>query len=135
MSTSIIYPEHSIVLLQLFIVVEQTACCYMFVEGNPAPTFKFFKGGTEITEGGRYKLISDGENNNMIMLTIAKVKTTDEAEYRVYIENCHGSDEKTFMLYVSGKLFCNYFTKIKCVLAQSFDKYSHIRNRNIVNLA
>ena len=76
----------------------------MFVEGNPAPTFKFFKGGTEITEGGRYKLISDGENNNMIMLTIAKVKTTDEAEYRVYIENCHGSDEKTFMLYVSGTI-------------------------------
>ena len=74
----------------------------MFIEGNPAPTFKFFKGGTEITEGGRYKLISDGENNNMIMLTIAKVKATDEAEYRVYIENCHGSDEKNFMLYVSG---------------------------------
>ena len=84
-------------------ILEQTACCYMFIEGNPAPTFKFFKGGSEITEGGRYKLISDGENNNMIMLTIAKVKATDEAEYRVYIENCHGSDEKTFMLYVSGK--------------------------------
>ena len=76
----------------------------MFIEGNPAPTFKFFKGGTEITEGGRYKLISDGENNNMIMLTIAKVKATDEAEYKVFIENCHGSDEKTFMLYVSGKV-------------------------------
>lgn len=23
--------------------VDQTACCYMFVEGNPAPTFKFYK--------------------------------------------------------------------------------------------
>ena len=89
--------------VSLFAIIEQTACCYMFVEGNPAPTFKFFKGGTEITEGGRYKMISDGDNNNMIMLTIAKVKVTDEAEYRVYIENCHGSDEKTFMLYVSGK--------------------------------
>ena len=80
----------------------------MFIEGNPAPTFKFFKGGTEITEGGRYKLISDGENNNMIMLTIAKVKATDEAEYRVYIENCHGSDEKNFMLYVSGMLYISF---------------------------
>ena len=85
----------------------------MFIEGNPAPTFKFFKGGTEITEGGRYKLISDGENNNMIMLTIAKVKATDEAEYRVYIENCHGSDEKNFMLYVSGKQ--NFIIKIQCL--------------------
>lgn len=80
----------------------------MFIEGNPAPTFKFFKGGTEITEGGRYKLISDGENNNMIMLTIAKVKATDEAEYRVYIENCHGSDEKNFMLYVSGMHYISF---------------------------
>ena len=40
----------------------------------------------------------------MIMLAITKVKTTDEGEYRVVIENCHGTDEKAFMLYVSGKL-------------------------------
>ena len=74
----------------------------MFVEGNPAPTFKFFKGSTEIIEGGRYKLISDGDNNNMIMMAIAKVKAADEAEYRVVIENCHGRDEAAFMLFVSG---------------------------------
>ena len=24
-------------------VGDQTACCYMFVEGDPAPTFKFYK--------------------------------------------------------------------------------------------
>ena len=47
-------------------------------------------------------MVSDGDNNNMIMLAITKVKTTDEGEYRVVIENCHGSDEKSFMLYVSG---------------------------------
>jgi hypothetical protein len=75
----------------------------MFVEGNPAPTFKFYKGTNEIIEGGRYKLISDGDNNNMIMMAIAKVKSADEAEYKVYIENCHGSDEANFMLFVSGK--------------------------------
>ena len=74
----------------------------MFVEGNPAPTFKFFKGTQEIIEGGRYKLISDGDNNNMIMMAISKVKSTDESEYRVYIENEHGSDEANFMLFVSG---------------------------------
>merc|ERR1712130_60436 len=31
-------------------VEDQTACCYMFVEGNPAPTFKFYKGATMIQE-------------------------------------------------------------------------------------
>jgi len=54
----------------------------MFVKGNPAPTFKFYKGSTEIIEGGRYKMVCDGEYKNMIMLTISKVKTNDEAEYR-----------------------------------------------------
>ena len=77
----------------------------MFVEGNPAPTFKFFKGTQEIIEGGRYKLISDGDNNNMIMMAIAKVKAADESEYRVEIENCHGSDEANFMLFVSGYFY------------------------------
>ena len=77
----------------------------MFVEGNPAPTFKFFKGTQEIIEGGRYKLISNGDNNNMIMMAIAKVKAADESEYRVEIENCHGSDEANFMLFVSGYFY------------------------------
>ena len=39
----------------------------------------------------------------MIMLAITKVKTTDEGEYRVVVENEHGTDEKSFMLYVSGQ--------------------------------
>ena len=67
---------------------------------------QFSKGSTICQEGGRYKLVSDGDNNNMIMLAITKVKTTDEGEYRVVVENEHGSDEKSFMLYVSGKYPC-----------------------------
>ena len=43
----------------------------MFIEGNPAPTFRFNKGSINIAEGGRYKLISS--DNNMIMLAISKV--------------------------------------------------------------
>jgi hypothetical protein len=94
-------------------IEEQTACCYMFVEGNPAPTFKFFKGTQEIIEGGRYKLISDGDNNNMIMMAIAKVKAADESEYRVEIENCHGSDEANFMLFVSDGSGMDFRTMLK----------------------
>ncbi len=60
------------------------------------------QGSINITEGGRYKLISDGDNNNMISLAISKVKASDEGEYKLTIENCHGSDEANFMLYVSG---------------------------------
>ena len=63
----------------------------------------FGQGSTVINEGGRYKLVSDGDNNNMIMMAITKVKAADEAEYRVVIENCNGKDEANFMLFVSGK--------------------------------
>lgn len=48
-------------------------------------------------------MISDGDNNNMIMLAISKVKASDEAKYKLTIENCHGKDEAEFMLFVSGK--------------------------------
>ena len=76
------------------------------------------QGSTVCQEGGRYKLVSDGDNNNMIMLAITKVKTTDEGEYRVVIENCHGSDEKSFMLYVSGNARL-FLTQIKYFLSSN----------------
>jgi hypothetical protein len=60
-----------------------------------------FQGSINIVEGGRYKLISS--ENNMIMLAISKVKATDEDEYKLTIENCHGKDEANFRLYVSGE--------------------------------
>ncbi len=82
----------------------------MFIEGNPAPTFRFNKGSLDIVEGGRYKLISS--DNNMIMLAISKVRATDEDEYKLTIENCHGMDEANFMLYVSGWI-CRSFKPSK----------------------
>jgi hypothetical protein len=94
-------------------VEDQTACCYMFIEGNPAPTFKFYKGSTVINEGGRYKLVSDGDNNNMIMMAITKVKAADEAEYRVVIENCNGKDEANFMLFVSDSSGMDFRAMLK----------------------
>jgi hypothetical protein len=42
-----------------------------------------------------------------ITLGPVQVKTTDEGEYRVVIENEHGKDEKSFMLYVSGGIVPN----------------------------
>ena len=54
-------------------------------------------------EGYGWVFLND--NNNMIMMAIAKVKAADESEYRVEIENCHGSDEANFMLFVSGYFY------------------------------
>lgn len=60
----------------------------------------------------------------MIMLAISKVKASDEGKYKLTIENCHGTDEAEFMLFVSGKIkierilsandFLLFFSLSKC---------------------
>ena len=58
----------------------------MFVEGNPAPTFRFFwtKNDKEVDEGGRYKFMSG-------MNTIAELpKQNIGAVYTVCTQGCRG---------------------------------------------
>lgn len=70
------------------------------VEGKPTPTFKFYKGVTEIIEGGRFKFLTDGDTNT-ITLCIRKCKPNDEGKYRVVVKNCHGEDSAEMQLFVS----------------------------------
>lgn len=70
------------------------------VEGKPAPTFKFYKGVTEIIEGGRFKFLTDGDTNS-ITLCIRKCKPNDEGKYRIVVKNCHGEDSAEMQLFVS----------------------------------
>jgi len=82
--------------------IEQTGYIAVLVEGNPAPTFKFYKGMTEIIEGGRYKFLTDGDTNT-ITLCIRKIKPNDEGKYKIIVSNCHGEDSAETQLYVGGK--------------------------------
>ncbi|CAH2099215.1 unnamed protein product [Euphydryas editha] len=81
-------------------VEDQTGYLTVQVEGNPAPTFKFYKGVTEIIEGGRFKYITDGETGT-ITLCMRKVKPNDEGKYKVVVSNIHGEDSAEMQLYVS----------------------------------
>ncbi|XP_047102318.1 twitchin isoform X3 [Schistocerca piceifrons] len=83
-------------------VEDQTGYITIGVEGNPAPTFKFYKGMTELLyiEGGRFKFVTDGETNS-ITLCIRKVKPNDEGKYKVVVSNEHGEDSAEMQLYVS----------------------------------
>ena len=56
---------------------------------------------TEIVDGGRYKFLTDGENN-LITLAIRKVKPNDEGQYKIVVTNCHGEDSAECTLYVAG---------------------------------
>lgn len=57
---------------------------------------------TEIIEGGRFKYVTDGDND-LITLCIRKCKPNDEGQYKVIVSNIHGEDTAEMMLYVSGK--------------------------------
>lgn len=72
----------------------------MQVEGKPAPTFKFYKGVTEIIEGGRFKFLTDGDTNT-ITLCIRKCKPNDEGKYKIIVSNCHGQDSAEMQMFVS----------------------------------
>jgi hypothetical protein len=72
------------------------------VEGNPPPTWKFYKGVSEIMEGGRYKYVTDGTTNTII-LCIRKVKPNDEGTYKIIVNNIHGEDSAECTLYVSAE--------------------------------
>ncbi|KAF2885739.1 hypothetical protein ILUMI_20443 [Ignelater luminosus] len=78
----------------------ESAYIIVEVESNPVPTFKFYKGVTEIIEGGRFKYLTDGDTNT-ISLIIRKVKANDEGQYRCVVSNVHGSDSADMNLYVS----------------------------------
>ena len=98
----------------------------MFVEGNPAPTFKFFwtKNDKELLEGGRYKFMSDGDNSNMVALVINNTDHQDDDQYRLVIENCHGRDEAVFNLMITGEneaSICYRWTLYRGIFAKIWD--------------
>ncbi|KAG7296952.1 hypothetical protein JYU34_019859, partial [Plutella xylostella] len=93
-------------------IEEETGYLTVQVEGNPPPTFKFYKGVTEIIEGGRFKYITDGENG-LITLCMRKVKPNDEGKYRVVVSNIHGEDSAEMQLYVSDSSGMDFRAMLK----------------------
>lgn len=85
-------------------ITDQTGYIHIQVEGNPAPTFKFYKGVSEIIEGGRFKFVTDGDTG-FITLCMRKVKPNDEGVYKVVVSNIHGEDSAETKLLVSGKIY------------------------------
>uniref|UniRef100_A0A1A9V0P1 Twitchin n=1 Tax=Glossina austeni TaxID=7395 RepID=A0A1A9V0P1_GLOAU len=93
-------------------VEDSTAYMTVGVEGSPAPTFKFYKGVSEILEGGRYKFLTDGETNT-ITLCMRKCKPNDEGKYKVVVSNIHGEDTAEMQLYVSDSSGMDFRAMLK----------------------
>ncbi|XP_059218729.1 twitchin isoform X21 [Stomoxys calcitrans] len=103
------------------VVEDSTAYMTVGVEGNPAPTFKFYKGVSEILEGGRYKFLTDGQTNT-ITLCMRKCKPNDEGKYKVVVSNIHGEDSAEMQLYVSDSSGMDFRAMLKKRRYQKWDK-------------
>lgn len=91
------------------------------VEGSPAPTFKFYKGISEILEGGRFKFLTDGQTNT-ITLCMRKCKPNDEGKYKVVVSNIHGEDSAEMQLFVSDSSGMDFRAMLKKRRYQKWDK-------------
>ncbi len=81
----------------------KTGVISFHVQGDPLPTFQFFKDDIEIFEGGRYKIVTDGSSNNLVNFCIRKSKVADEGKYKVIAKNQHGQDTAEISLFVGGE--------------------------------
>lgn len=82
------------------------------VEGDPVPTLRFFKGDSEIYEGGRYSIVTDGDTNT-VHFCIRKSKPMDEARYKVMAINEHGEDTAYMQLFVSDESGMDFRAMLK----------------------
>ncbi|GFQ82950.1 hypothetical protein TNCT_309441, partial [Trichonephila clavata] len=89
-----------------------TAYLSFQVEGNPAPQFHFYKGISEIFEGGRYKIFTDG-NTNTVALCIRKSKAQDEGKYKIVAYNEVGEDSQEVSLFVSDESGMDFRAMLK----------------------
>lgn len=82
------------------------------IEDAPNVNFKWFKSGTEIRQGEKYRIIS---HLNKSSLEIMKSGNADSGEYTCKATNPNGSDRCSAYLTVSGK--CCLFLLQAAVLA------------------
>lgn len=82
------------------------------IEGAPVPTLRFFKGDSEIYEGGRYSVVTDGDTNT-VHFCIRKSKPIDEARYRIVASNEHGEDTAYMQLFVSDESGMDFRAMLK----------------------
>lgn len=82
------------------------------VEGNPVPLLRYFKGDSEIFEGGRYFVVTEGETNT-VHFCIRKSKPIDEARYRILASNEHGEDSAYMQLFVSDESGMDFRAMLK----------------------
>ncbi|XP_074598807.1 projectin protein bent isoform X2 [Brevipalpus obovatus] len=101
----------------------KTAYIQFDVEGDPVPTFRFFKDGQEIYEGGRYVIVTDGSSNT-VWFCVKKAKSADEGRYTVMATNTHGESTAEIGLFIGGEEGMDFRAMLKRGKRQQWRKQS-----------
>uniref|UniRef100_A0AC35TXM9 Ig-like domain-containing protein n=1 Tax=Rhabditophanes sp. KR3021 TaxID=114890 RepID=A0AC35TXM9_9BILA len=83
------------------VIENESAIIKCKVEGDPAPTFKWFRNKREIMNTNRTKIITDGKEG-VVSLIISKCRTQDDGVYTLHIENKHSKDSAPSKLLVTA---------------------------------
>lgn len=90
----------------------ETAVITCKIEGNPTPTYKWLRGNREVLHGGRFKHLTDGENNTVTLL-MNKARSQDDGPYQLLIENEHGQDKAIIKLFVTDPSGLDFRSMLK----------------------
>uniref|UniRef100_A0A0N5D1Z0 non-specific serine/threonine protein kinase n=1 Tax=Thelazia callipaeda TaxID=103827 RepID=A0A0N5D1Z0_THECL len=90
----------------------ETAVLKCKVGGNPAPTFKWSKGLREIPSGGRFRIVSDKQDNS-VCLVMQKCRSQDDGSYMLTVENKHGKDSAAVKLLVTSEAGLDFRSMLK----------------------
>lgn len=82
------------------------------IEGDPAPTFKWYKGKREIINGPRIKIMTDGKEGE-ITLVIGKCRSQDDGQYTLNVENKNGKDSSPSKLLVTAESGLDFRSMLK----------------------
>ena len=90
--------------------IRQTGSGVIFevrLSANPAPTITWFKGSTAVTDGGRYKVVTQTDGANYVLtMEIASITKEDGGAYKVNAKNALGESNANINLNLEGKLTC-----------------------------
>uniref|UniRef100_A0AAF5DMX8 non-specific serine/threonine protein kinase n=1 Tax=Strongyloides stercoralis TaxID=6248 RepID=A0AAF5DMX8_STRER len=90
----------------------ETAVFKCKVEGDPAPTFKWYKGKRELINGPRIKIMTDGKEGE-ITLVIGKCRSQDDGQYTLNVENKFGTDSSPSKLLVTAESGLDFRSMLK----------------------
>ena len=100
--------------------IRQTGSGVIFevrLSADPAPTITWYKGATALSDGGRYKVITQTDGMNyVLMLEISDISAPDGGSYKVNAKNSFGESNANINLNLEGTWQSRLYKFVRAVV-------------------